>query len=182
LPVDVKQLDCDFYVFSGHKLYGPSGVGVLYGKTGLLERMPPYQGGGDMISSVSFEKTTYNRLPYKFEAGTPNIAGAVGLGAAIDYLDRIGSDAAREHERQLFAHAVRSLSAVPGLRLVGPDTARAAVLSFVLDGVHPHDIGTILDTGLVNAVLVKCLKIRLKSHPARRVGVGNGHGNRSPES
>jgi cysteine desulfurase/selenocysteine lyase len=145
LPIDVRQLDCDFYAFSGHKLYGPTGIGVLYGKADLLEAMPPYQGGGDMISSVTFEKTTYNTLPYKFEAGTPNIAGAIGLGAAIDYLGEIGLEEVAAHERQLLSYATAAVAAVPGVRLVGTAPERAGVLSFVLEDVHPHDIGQILD-------------------------------------
>ncbi len=145
LPVDVRELDCDFYVFSGHKLFGPTGIGVLYGKARLLEAMPPYQGGGDMIRSVTFEKTTYNDLPYRFEAGTPHIAGAVGLGAAIDYVSAVGVGAIGDHERGLLAYATEALSAVPGLRLIGTAREKAGVLSFVLEGVHPHDIGTILD-------------------------------------
>jgi cysteine desulfurase/selenocysteine lyase len=143
--VDVQDLDCDFYAFSGHKVYGPTGIGVLYGKASLLAAMPPYQGGGDMISSVTFEKTTYNELPFKFEAGTPNIAGAIGLGAALDYVTRVGMDAIAAHESELLAYATRALVAIPGLRLIGTARERAAVLSFVLEGVHPHDVGTILD-------------------------------------
>jgi cysteine desulfurase/selenocysteine lyase len=145
LPVDVQKLDCDFYVFSGHKLYGPTGIGILYGKARLLNAMPPYQGGGDMIYSVTFEKTTYNSLPYKFEAGTPDVAGAIGLGAAVDYLSGIGLEAIAEHERELLAYATEAMSAVPGVRLIGTAPEKAGVLSFVLDGVHPHDIGTVLD-------------------------------------
>jgi cysteine desulfurase/selenocysteine lyase len=145
LAVDVKALDCDFYTFSAHKVYGPSGVGVLYGKAGLLEEMPPWQGGGDMIASVTFEKTTYNVLPYKFEAGTPNIAGAIGLGAAIDYVRELGLANIAAHEDELLAYGTKALLAVPGLRLVGTAREKASVLSFVLEGVHPHDIGTILD-------------------------------------
>jgi cysteine desulfurase/selenocysteine lyase len=145
LPVDVRQLDCDFYTFSGHKLYGPTGVGVLYGKASLLETMPPYQGGGDMISSVSFEKTTYNTLPYKYEAGTPNIGGAIGLGAAIDYLSGIGLEVVAAHEQQLLDYATAAVAAVPGIRLVGTARERAGVLSFVMEDAHPHDIGQILD-------------------------------------
>jgi cysteine desulfurase / selenocysteine lyase len=145
LPVDVRDLDCDFYAFSGHKVYGPSGIGVLYGKAEFLDAMPPYQGGGDMILSVRFEKTTYNSLPYKFEAGTPNIAGAVGLGAALQYVASLGLDAIAAHEAELLDYATRALEAVPGLRLVGTAREKAGVLSFVLDGVHPHDVGTILD-------------------------------------
>jgi cysteine desulfurase/selenocysteine lyase len=145
LPVDVQALDCDFYAFSAHKMYGPTGTGALYGKASLLERMPPYQGGGDMIASVTFEKTTYNTLPYKFEAGTPNIAGVVGFGAAVDFLAQFDMRevAAREHE--LLAHATARLEAVPGVRLIGTAKDKAGVVSFVMDGVHPHDVGTILD-------------------------------------
>jgi cysteine desulfurase/selenocysteine lyase len=145
MRVDVQQLDCDFYVFSGHKLYGPTGIGVLYGRKSLLEDMPPYQGGGDMISSVTFEKTHYNALPYKFEAGTPNIEGVIGLSAAIEYLNSIGLDNIAAYETELLAYATRKLSRVEGLRIIGTAKEKAAVLSFVLDGVHPHDIGTVLD-------------------------------------
>jgi cysteine desulfurase/selenocysteine lyase len=145
LPVDVQELDCDFYAFSGHKLYGPTGIGVLYGKASFLEAMPPYQGGGEMISSVTFAKTTYNVLPHKFEAGTPHIAGAIGLGAAIDYLNDIGLDAVAAHEQRLLAYAVQTVADVPGVHLVGTAQHRAGVVSFVLEGVHPHDIGQILD-------------------------------------
>ncbi|OGV76683.1 MAG: cysteine sulfinate desulfinase [Methylotenera sp. RIFCSPLOWO2_02_FULL_45_14] len=145
LPVDVQALDCDFYAFSGHKLYGPTGIGVLYGKTALLDAMPPYQGGGDMIRSVSFDGTTYNTLPHKFEAGTPNIAGVIGLGAAIDYLTGIGFDALIEHELALLTYATQSVIDIPGLRIIGNALEKTGILSFVLDGVHPHDIGTILD-------------------------------------
>jgi len=146
LKVDVQELDADFYTFSGHKLFGPTGIGALYGKAGLLESMPPYQAGGDMISSVTFERTRYNTLPYKFEAGTPNIAGAVGLGAAIDYVRRIGLDRIGAYEHELLEHGTRRLSGIPGLRLYGPPVDRkAAILSFTLADVHPHDIGTILD-------------------------------------
>ena len=145
LHVDVQSLDCDFYAFSGHKLYGPTGIGVLYGKQAHLEAMPPYQGGGDMIRSVSFAKTDYNVVPYKFEAGTPHIVGAIGLGAAIDYVSRISIDAIAVHENALLAYATDSLADLPGLRLIGTAAAKGGVLSFVLDGVHPHDIGTILD-------------------------------------
>ena len=145
LNVDVRELDCDFYVFSAHKLYGPTGVGVLYGKASLLEAMPPYQGGGDMISSVTFEKTTYKGLPQKFEAGTPDIAGVIGLGAAIDYLSSIGQERIAAYEQELLAYATEAVSAIPGLRIIGTAKTKASVLSFVLDGVHPHDIGTILD-------------------------------------
>ena len=145
LRVDVRKIDCDFYAFSGHKLYGPTGVGVLYGKASLLDAMPPYQGGGDMISSVTFEKTLYNVLPYKFEAGTPNIAGAIGLGAAIDYLSKVRLDLVAAHERELLAYATEAVSAIKGVRIIGTAREKAAVLSFVLDGVHAHDVGTILD-------------------------------------
>lgn len=145
LKVDVQALDCDFYAISAHKMFGPSGVGVLYGKESLLERMPPYQGGGDMIRSVSFEKTTYNRLPYRFEAGTPNIAGVVGLGAAIDYLTEIGMESISAYEEELLEYGTEALKHVPGLTIVGQARHKASVLSFVMDGVHPHDVGTILD-------------------------------------
>ena len=145
LAVDVQALGCDFYAFSGHKLFGPTGIGVLYGKSELLEEMPPWQGGGDMISSVTFEKTTYNKLPYKFEAGTPDIAGAIGLGAAIDYVSALGLSAIAAHEHDLLAYATEALRQVPGLRLVGTAKEKASVLSFLLGDVHPHDIGTVLD-------------------------------------
>ena len=145
LPVDVRALDCDFYVFSGHKLYGPTGIGVLYGKAEHLEAMPPYQGGGDMILRVTFEKTTYNEIPWKFEAGTPNIAGAVGLRAAVDYIDAIGLPAISAHERFLLQCATDAVGRIPGVRIVGTAREKAGILSFVVDGVHPHDIGTILD-------------------------------------
>src|SRR5712691_2547820 len=145
LTVDVQALDCDFYTFSSHKLYGPTGMGVLYGKSALLDAMLPYQGGGDMISSVTFEKTTYNKLPYKFEAGTPHVAGAIGLGAAIDYVTALGIENLAAHEHDLLAYATEKVSALPGIRVIGTAKEKAAVLSFVLDGVHPHDVGTILD-------------------------------------
>jgi cysteine desulfurase / selenocysteine lyase len=145
LRVDVRDLDCDFYTFSGHKMYGPTGVGILYGKEALLEAMPPWQGGGDMIRSVTFEKTTYNILPYKFEAGTPNIAGAIGLGAAIDYIGALGIDAIEAHENDLLAYSTQRLTTIPGLRVIGTAADKAAVLSFTLEGVHPHDVGTVLD-------------------------------------
>lgn len=145
LEVDVRDLDCDFYAFSGHKLYGPTGVGVLYGRASLLDAMPPYQGGGDMIRSVTFEKTLYNVLPYKFEAGTPNIAGGIGLGAAIDYLSQVGLDLVAAYERELFDYATDAVSTITGVRIIGTAKEKAGVLSFVLDGVHAHDIGTILD-------------------------------------
>ena len=143
--VDVQALDCDFYVFSGHKLYGPTGIGALYGKARLLQAMPPWQGGGDMIRSVTFERTEYNELPWKFEAGTPHIAGAVGLAAAIDYIQSIGYDAVAAHETELLAYAVRELSEINSLRIIGQPRHRSGVISFALGGVHPHDIGTILD-------------------------------------
>ena len=145
-PVDVQALGCDFYAFSGHKVYGPTGIGVLYGREELLAAMPPWQGGGDMILTVSIERSTWNELPWKFEAGTPNISGAVGLGAALDYLEALGRDAVAAHEHALGAEASARLAALPGLRLIGTAADKAAVLSFVLDGVHPHDIGTILDS------------------------------------
>jgi cysteine desulfurase/selenocysteine lyase len=145
LAVDVRDLDCDFYVFSGHKVYGPTGIGVLYGKTELLDQMPPWQGGGDMIKVVTFEKTTYNDLPYKFEAGTPHIAGAIGLGAALDYVNSLGLDQIAAHEHELLVYGTRALSAVPGLRLIGTAPDKAGVLSFVMEGAHAHDVGTILD-------------------------------------
>ncbi|MBI5480653.1 MAG: cysteine desulfurase [Deltaproteobacteria bacterium] len=145
LPVDVQALGCDFYAFSGHKLYGPTGIGVLWGREELLEAMPPWQGGGDMIAQVTFERTTYNRLPYKFEAGTPDVAGAVGLGAAIDWLGRLDPAALAAHEADLVGLATRTLGAIPGLRLVGTAPARVGAVSFVLGGIHPHDIGSILD-------------------------------------
>jgi cysteine desulfurase/selenocysteine lyase len=145
LSVDVRALDCDFYVLSGHKLFAPTGIGIVFGKAHLLEAMPPYQGGGDMILSVTFEKTLYNVIPFKFEAGTPHIAGAIGLGAAIDYLTEVGLDKIAAYEHGLLAHATGALAAIPGLRIIGTAKERAGILSFVLDGVHPHDIGTILD-------------------------------------
>ena len=143
--VDVRALDCDFFVFSGHKTYGPTGIGVLYGKEAWLERMPPYQGGGDMIKMVTFEKTIYNDLPYKFEAGTPHIAGAIGLATALDYMAGLGLDRIAAWEHELLEYGTELLQAVPGVRLIGTARRKAAVLSFVLDGVHPHDVGTILD-------------------------------------
>jgi cysteine desulfurase/selenocysteine lyase len=145
MRVDVVDLDCDFYAFSGHKMYGPTGIGVLYGKTELLESMPPWQGGGDMISSVTFEKTTYNKVPHKFEAGTPDIAGVVGLGAAISYMESVGVDAIGAHEHEVLLYGARRLDATPGVRLIGTAENKAGVLSFVLEDIHPHDIGTILD-------------------------------------
>jgi cysteine desulfurase/selenocysteine lyase len=144
--VDVHALDCDFYAFSGHKLFGPTGIGVLYGKAELLEAMPPYQGGGDMIKMVSFEKSLYNDLPYRFEAGTPHIAGAIGLGAAIDYVEEVGLEAIGAYEHDLLVYATQQAVKVPGLRLIGTARRKASILSFVLDGIHPHDLGTILDS------------------------------------
>ena len=143
--VDVRALGCDFYVFSGHKLYGPTGIGVLYGREELLAEMPPWQGGGDMILTVSFEKTTYNDLPWKFEAGTPNISGAIGLAAALDYVEGLGLEAIAAHEHRLLEHATRELERIPGIEIIGTADHKAAVLSFTMDGVHPHDLGTILD-------------------------------------
>jgi cysteine desulfurase / selenocysteine lyase len=145
MKVDVQALDSDFYAFSSHKMFGPMGMGVLHGKAALLESMPPYQGGGDMISSVTFEKTTYNKLPFKFEAGTPNVAGAVGLGAAIEYLNAIGMDNVAQYEHELLAYATERISAIAGVRPIGTAKERAGVLSFVVEGIHPHDVGTILD-------------------------------------
>ncbi|MBI4209500.1 MAG: cysteine desulfurase [Deltaproteobacteria bacterium] len=145
LKIDVQDLDCEFYAFSGHKMYGPTGIGVLYGKAKLLEEMPPYQGGGDMISAVTFEKTLYNVIPYKFEAGTPDIAGVIGLGAAIDFIQSIGIENMGQHEEALLKEATKSLSQVPRLRLIGTAREKAAVLNFVMEGIHPHDIGTIVD-------------------------------------
>lgn len=145
IVVDVQELDCDFYVFSGHKLYGPTGIGVLYGKAKWLEQMPPFQGGGDMIRRVTFEKTTYNDLPYKFEAGTPNIAGTIALGTAIDYLDSVGREAIAEHELDLLHYANEQLRDMKGLTLIGTARERTGAFSFLLEGIHPHDIGTILD-------------------------------------
>jgi cysteine desulfurase/selenocysteine lyase len=145
IKIDVQALDADFYTLSGHKVFGPTGIGVLYGKFKLLEAMPPYQGGGDMIKVVTFAKTTYNDLPYKFEAGTPNIAGGIGLGAALDYVNRIGMDRIAAYEHQLLEYGTEKLSAIPGLRIIGTAREKASVLSFVMDGIHPHDIGTVLD-------------------------------------
>ena len=145
LAVDVQALNCDFYAFSGHKLFGPTGIGVLYGKTALLEPMPPYQGGGHMIQSVTFEKTTYNKVPDRFEAGTPNIAGVVGLGAAIDYMSDIGLEAITAYERDLLIYATDRVSKIARVRLIGTAKDKASVISFVVDGVHPHDLGTFLD-------------------------------------
>jgi cysteine desulfurase/selenocysteine lyase len=145
IAVDVRELDCDFYAFSAHKVYGPTGTGVLYGKEALLDAMPPYQGGGDMILSVSFEKTTYNALPYKFEAGTPNIEGVIGMGAALDYVSSIGLSNIAAHEHDLLTYATARLEEMDGLRIIGTAAEKASVISFTMEGVHPHDIGTILD-------------------------------------
>jgi cysteine desulfurase / selenocysteine lyase len=144
--VDVRALGCDFYCFSAHKMCGPTGIGVLYGRKALLQAMPPWQGGGDMILSVTFEKTTYNDLPWKFEAGTPDIAGVIGLGAAIRYLDAIGMQRIAAYEHELLDYATERLAAVPGLRIIGTSPQKASVVSFTLEGIHPHDIGTVLDT------------------------------------
>jgi len=145
LRVDVQELGCDFYAFSGHKMFGPTGVGVLYGREQLLERMPPWQGGGDMILTVSFAKSVYNALPHKFEAGTPNISGVVGLGAAVDFMQSLDRQAVHAHEQELLEHATDALSAVDGLRVIGTAPGKASLISFVVEGVHPHDLGTILD-------------------------------------
>jgi cysteine desulfurase / selenocysteine lyase len=145
LKVDVQELGCDFYAFSSHKLYGPTGVGILWGRKELLEHMPPYQGGGDMIRHVTFGRTIYNALPFKFEAGTPNIAGGIAFGAALDYVSAIGLDAIAAHEADLLAYATEAVGAVPGVRLIGTAKRKASVLSFVIEAIHPHDIGTILD-------------------------------------
>lgn len=145
IPVDVRRLDCDFYVFSGHKLYGPTGVGALYGKAELLEAMPPYQGGGEMIRSVTFEETLYNTIPNKFEAGTQNIAGSVGLGAAIDYVTALGMDNIAAYEQELLAYGTERLSEIGPLRLIGTARDKGSILSFVMENAHPHDVGTILD-------------------------------------
>jgi cysteine desulfurase/selenocysteine lyase len=145
MAVDVRRLGCDFYALSGHKVYGPSGIGVLYGRFESLDALPPWQGGGDMILSVTFEKTTFNDLPYRLEAGTPHIAGAIGLGAALDYLDAIGLERIAAHEHELLEHATRAVTQIPDLRVIGTARRKAGVLSFVLEGIHPHDIGTVLD-------------------------------------
>jgi cysteine desulfurase/selenocysteine lyase len=145
LQVDVQDLDCDFYAFSGHKLCGPTGIGILYGRAALLEKMQPFKGGGDMILSVTFEKTTYNTIPYKFEAGTPPIAAAIGLGAAVDYLAAIGMDAIAAHELELLSYATEQMNRMPGVRIIGTARDKASVISFAVDGVHPHDIGTVLN-------------------------------------
>jgi cysteine desulfurase/selenocysteine lyase len=145
MRIDVRALDADFYAFSGHKLFGPTGIGVLYGKKALLEAMPPYQGGGDMIRSVTFEKTTYNDLPYKFEAGTPDIAGIIGLGAAIDYVNDVGMEAISAYEHELLEYATAAISQLKGVRIIGTAPNKASVISFVVDNAHPHDVGTVLD-------------------------------------
>jgi cysteine desulfurase/selenocysteine lyase len=145
MKVNVREMDCDFYALSGHKMFGPTGIGILYGKRSLLNKMPPYQGGGDMIASVTFEKTTYNTLPYKFEAGTPNIADAIGLGETVRYLNRVGMERIAAYEHELLAYATEVVSAIPGVTLIGTAKRKASVLSFVLEGVHAHDLGTILD-------------------------------------
>jgi cysteine desulfurase/selenocysteine lyase len=145
LPVDIQALDCDFYAFSGHKLCGPTGIGILYGKAAILERMQPFKGGGDMILSVTFEKTTYNTIPHKFEAGTPPIAAAIGLGAAVDYLSALGMDKIAAHEIDLLNYATEQVNGMPGVRIIGTAEKKAAVLSFAIAGVHPHDVGTLLN-------------------------------------
>lgn len=145
IKIDVQDLDCDFLAFSGHKIYGPTGIGVLYGKKLILEKMPPYQGGGDMIMSVTFDKTTFNELPYKFEAGTPNIAGGIGLGVAIRYVQNIGLNHIAKYEKELLDYATEKMSEINGLKIIGTATKKCSVLSFVLDNVHPHDVGTMLD-------------------------------------
>ncbi|MEE3297794.1 MAG: cysteine desulfurase, partial [Planctomycetota bacterium] len=143
--VDVGKLGCDFYTISGHKMYGPTGIGALYGKAQLLEEMPPYHGGGEMILSVTFDKTEYNRIPYKFEAGTPDIAGAIGLGAAIEYIEEAGLESIEAHEKNLLDYATAAASSIDGVEIIGQAPAKAGILSFIIDGVHPHDAGTILD-------------------------------------
>jgi cysteine desulfurase/selenocysteine lyase len=145
IKIDVQQLDCDFLAFSGHKLYGPTGIGILYGKVNYLEAMPPYQGGGDMISKVTFEETTYNELPHKFEAGTPDIAGAIGLGAAIEYIEKIGLENISHHENILLEYATNAVTDLQGLRIIGTAKEKIGVLSFHFENVHPHDVGTFLD-------------------------------------
>ena len=146
IKVDVQDLDCDFYVFSGHKIYGPTGIGVLYGKTTLLNDMPPYQGGGDMIRTVTFEKTTFDDIPHKFEAGTPNIAGGIGLGVAIKYLRSFNLQDITNHESSLLDYGTQRLNEIPGLRIIGNAKEKSSVISFVMEGIHPYDIGTIIDT------------------------------------
>ncbi|TAN23954.1 MAG: cysteine desulfurase [Acidobacteria bacterium] len=146
VPIDVRALGCEFYTFSGHKVYAPTGIGALYGTVEWLNRLPPWQGGGDMIRSVTFEKTTYNEIPYKFEAGTPNIAAAIGLGAALSWLESLDRAAAEAHEHELLVYGTRLLEEIPGLRLIGMAADKASVLSFVMEGIHPHDVGTVLDS------------------------------------
>ena len=145
LSVDLMKLNADFYCFSGHKVYAPTGIGVLYGKKEVLEKMPPYQGGGDMIKSVTFEKTIYNDIPHRFEAGTPNIAGTIGLGVSIDYLVSIGIENIAKHEKELLDYATQEIRKIEGVRIIGNAVEKASVLSFVIEGIHPHDIGTIMD-------------------------------------
>ena len=145
MPVDVRALDCDFFVLTGHKLYGPTGIGVLYGKAALLEAMPPWMGGGDMIASVTFERCTWNVIPNKFEAGTPDISGAIGLGVAVDYVRAIGMDRIQAHEQELLAYGTKALSGIDGLTIIGTAPRKASILSFVMEGIHPHDLGTIVD-------------------------------------
>jgi cysteine desulfurase/selenocysteine lyase len=145
LPVDLQELDCDFFTFSGHKIFGPTGIGVLYGKEAILDTMPPYQGGGDMIRSVTFEKTIYNTLPYKFEAGTPHIAGAIGLGEALNYVERVGRERIVQYEQELIRYATEAVSHIPGLKIYGTAPEKGAILSFGIPGIHPHDLGTLLD-------------------------------------
>jgi cysteine desulfurase/selenocysteine lyase len=145
MPVDVVDIDCDFYVFSAHKIYGPTGIGVLYGKKSLLDAMPPYQGGGDMIETVAFDKVTYAKAPQKFEAGTPDIAGVIGLSAAIDYVRKIEMEKIFAHEQELLEYAEPKLTAIPDLRIIGTAKPKVGVISFVLDSIHPHDLGTVLD-------------------------------------
>jgi cysteine desulfurase/selenocysteine lyase len=145
LGADVRKLDCDFYVFSGHKVFGPTGIGAVYGKARLLEAMAPYQGGGDMIATVSFKKTTYKEIPHKFEAGTPHIAGAIGLGVALDYVESIGFEAIAAHEHDLLVYATENLLGIPAVKIIGTAAEKAGVVSFIVEGIHPHDIGTILD-------------------------------------
>ena len=145
MQIDVQELDCDFFAFSSHKIFGPTGVGVLYGKEDVLNNMPPYQGGGDMIAKVSFEKTTYNELPYKFEAGTPNIAGVIGTGAAFDFLDSLDMEVIQSHENKLLEYGYEQLNKIEGIRFIGEAEEKASVISFVIDDIHPFDIGTLLD-------------------------------------
>jgi cysteine desulfurase/selenocysteine lyase len=174
LAVDVRDLDCDFYAFSGHKMCGPTGIGILYGNASLLERMRPYKGGGDMILSVTFEKTTYNTIPHIFEAGTPPIAAAVGIGAAVDYLSAIGMDAIAAHEHELLDYATAQVSRMKGVRIIGTAARKASVLSFTIDGVHPHDVGTLLnDEGIAVRTAHHCAQplmqpfhVPATSHPS----------------